>query len=136
MDQQPIDEQLKAQLEQLKAQLEEQYEEDLDAGLEHEGRIVYQIQESRSGKVHQAECAELLITAFGDSPEEARESLRTQVAQYLEDCDALGSLDEVRRVGGVRHASYPPPASWTVDNNLGCRRVSGSRLGGRYRRPL
>ena len=99
MDQQPIDEQLKAQLEQLKAQLEEQieeqYEEDLDAGLEHEGRIVYQIQESRSGKVHQAECAELLITAFGDSPEEARKALRIQVAQYLEDCDAMGSLDEV-----------------------------------------
>ncbi len=58
-------------------------------------RITYQIQESRSAKAHQAVCAELLITAFGDSSEEARESLRVQVAQYLEDCDALGILDEV-----------------------------------------
>ncbi len=95
MEEQPVEDQLRDQLQQLKDQLEEQREEELDAGLEHKGRIVYQIQESRSGKVHQAVCAELLITAFGDSPEEARESLRTQVAQYLEDCDALGSLDEV-----------------------------------------
>ena len=95
MDEQPIEDQLGDQLKQLKEQLEEQLGEKLDAGLEHKGRIVYQVQESRSGKVHQAVCSELLITAFGDSPEEARESLRTQVAQYLEDCDALGALDEV-----------------------------------------
>ncbi len=95
MDEQPVEDQLRDQLQQLKDQLEEQLEEELDVGLEHQGRIVYQIQESRSGKVHQAVCAELLVTAFGDSPEEARESLRAQVAQYLEDCDALGSLDEV-----------------------------------------
>ncbi len=99
MDEQPPKEQLEDhlidQLKQIKERFEEQREENLDAGLEHQGRIVYQIQESRSGKVHQAVCAELLVTAFGDSPEEARESLRAQVAQYLEDCDALGSLDEV-----------------------------------------
>ena len=96
MDEQPPKEQLEEQLKELlKDQLKEQLEEKLDVGLEHQGRIVYQIQESRSGKVHQAVCAELLVTAFGDSPEEARESLRTQVAQYLEDCDALGTLDEV-----------------------------------------
>ena len=42
----------------------------------------------------QAVCPELLITAFGDSPEEARNALRQQVAEYLEDCDNLGALDE------------------------------------------
>lgn len=58
-------------------------------------RIVYQIQESRSGKVFDAYCAELVITGFGDTAEAAKEELRSQVAMYLEDCDNLGELDDV-----------------------------------------
>lgn len=58
-------------------------------------RIVYQIQESRSGGVYEAFCAELVITGFGDTAEEAKEALRSQVAMYLEDCDNLGDLDHV-----------------------------------------
>ena len=61
----------------------------------NKGRIVYQIQESRSGSTYQAVCPELIMTAFGDSPEAAREALRSQVSMYLEDCDELGTLDEV-----------------------------------------
>lgn len=57
-------------------------------------RIIYRIEESRAGGSFQAVCPELLITAFGDSPEEARNALRQQVAEYLEDCDNLGALDE------------------------------------------
>jgi hypothetical protein len=57
-------------------------------------RVVYQIEESRVGSTYQASCLELLITAFGDSAAEARNGLRQQVADYLEDCDNLGVLDE------------------------------------------
>ncbi len=57
-------------------------------------RIVYSIEESRAGSAFQAVCPELLITAFGDTVERARNALRQQVAEYLEDCDNLGSLDE------------------------------------------
>ncbi len=57
-------------------------------------RIVYRIEESRTGNSFQAVCPELLITAFGDTPEDARKALRQQVAEYLEDCDNLGVLDE------------------------------------------
>ena len=57
-------------------------------------RVVYRIEESRAGNSYQALCPELLITAFGDTPEEARDALRQQVAEYLEDCDNLGALDE------------------------------------------
>ena len=57
-------------------------------------RIVYSIEESRVGSSFQAVCPELLITAFGDTPLEARNALRQQVAEYLEDCDNLGALDE------------------------------------------
>ena len=58
------------------------------------GRVVYQVQQSRSGGVCQAVCTELDVTAFGDTPEEALEALRSQVTMYLEDCDQLGVLDE------------------------------------------
>ena len=65
------------------------------AGSTDKSRIVYQIQESRSGSVYEAFCAELLITGFGDTAESAKEELRSQVAMYLEDCDNLGALDDV-----------------------------------------
>ena len=57
-------------------------------------RIVYRIEESRAGSYYQAVCPELLVTAFGDTPQDARNALRQQVAEYLEDCDNLGELDE------------------------------------------
>ena len=58
------------------------------------GRVIYQIEESKAGSTFQAVCPELLITAFGDSSQDARDGLRQQVADYLEDCDNLGILDE------------------------------------------
>ena len=58
------------------------------------GRVVYQVEESRAGTSFQAVCPELLITAFGDTAQDARDGLRQQVADYLEDCDNLGVLDE------------------------------------------
>jgi hypothetical protein len=58
-------------------------------------RIVYQIEETKSGKTHTAFCPELVITGFGDGAEEARRELRREISAYLEDCEALGILDEV-----------------------------------------
>ena len=57
-------------------------------------RIVYQIEESGAGTDYQAVCPELVITGFGDTAEEAKNSLRRQVAQYLEDCEELAVLNE------------------------------------------
>ncbi len=57
-------------------------------------RVVYQIEESLAGNVFNAVCPELLVTAFGDTAQDARDALRQQVAEYLEDCDNLGVLDE------------------------------------------
>ncbi len=58
-------------------------------------RIVYLIEESKSGSVHQAFCPELVMTGFGNTLEEAKEALRREVSIYLEDCEKLGILDEV-----------------------------------------
>ena len=67
------------------------------------GKIIYQTLESRLGKDYQADCPELLITAFGDTPEQARDALRTLVMSYLEDCDELGNLEEVLIEAGFYH---------------------------------
>ncbi len=64
-------------------------------------RIVYQIEESRSGAVYEAVCPELVITGFGDTAEEAKNALRRLVAEYLEDCDKLHLLDETLIQAGL-----------------------------------
>jgi hypothetical protein len=71
-----------------------EYTEDTEDAASEKDRIVYRIEESMVGSSFQAVCPELLITAFGDSPQQARNGLRQQVAEYLEDCDNLGALDE------------------------------------------
>jgi hypothetical protein len=57
--------------------------------------IVYQIEESIVGKTHEAYCPELLIAGFGDTPEDAKKSLRREIGLYLEDCERLNVLDDV-----------------------------------------
>ena len=37
----------------------------------------------------------LVMTGFGDTPDEAKDALRREVSIYLEDCEKLGILDEV-----------------------------------------
>ena len=85
------------------AQTDQQAPEDSGDDSKGPGRILYQIEESRSGKDFQAYCPELVITAFGDSAEDARDALRSQVANYLEDCDDLGTLEEVLIEAGFYH---------------------------------
>ena len=76
-------------------------------------RVVYTIEESKYGDAFQAVCPELVITAFGDTPEEARNALRKQVAEYLEDCHNLGVLDEVLiEAGFYFHASTDMEDTW------------------------
>ena len=60
-------------------------------------RIVYQIEESKldKAKAYQAFCPEMVMTGFGETPEDAKDALRREISIYLEDCDAMGILDEV-----------------------------------------
>ena len=46
-------------------------------------------------EAYQAYCPELVVTAFGDTAEEAKAVLRREIGAYLEDCEGLGILDEV-----------------------------------------
>jgi predicted RNase H-like HicB family nuclease len=58
-------------------------------------RVVYQIEETRAGAGWSAHCPELEVTAFGDTRDDAKTSLRRQVIEYLEDCEELGVLEDV-----------------------------------------
>jgi len=58
-------------------------------------KIVYQIEESKLGKAYHAFCPELVMTGFGDTSEDAKDALRREISIYLEDCEAMGILDEV-----------------------------------------
>ena len=58
-------------------------------------RIIYSIEESIFDGTYQAYCPELIITSFGDTSDEAKESLRREIGSYLEDCEELGVLDDV-----------------------------------------
>ena len=50
-------------------------------------RIIYSIEESIVEGSYQAYCPELIITAFGDTSDGAKESLRREIGAYLEDCE-------------------------------------------------
>ena len=54
---------------------------------------MYQIEESRAGEGYEAVCPELIISGFGDTAEKAKNTLRRQVVEYLEDCEKLNVLD-------------------------------------------
>jgi hypothetical protein len=58
-------------------------------------KILYKIEETRRGQVYQAFCPELVMTGFGDTPEEAKVALRREISTYLEDCEKMGILDNV-----------------------------------------
>jgi len=45
-------------------------------------------------------CRELDVSSFGDSPEDAKESLQEAVATFLEGCDLLGTLTDVLEESG------------------------------------
>lgn len=57
-------------------------------------RVIYRIEESPAGNGYEALCPELVITGFGDTAEDAKNMLRRQVAEYLEDCEKMEALDE------------------------------------------
>ena len=80
-------------------------------------RIIYQVEESRSGKTYQAYCPELIILGFGDTPEEAKEALQREVSSYLEDCDGLGILEDVLIEAGF----YDDGDRWVSDTVIPAR---------------
>jgi predicted RNase H-like HicB family nuclease len=54
----------------------------------------------KEGDVYVAVSPQLNVSSFGETVEEARASLREAVAAFIEECQAMGTLDEVLEEAG------------------------------------
>jgi len=57
--------------------------------------ITLEVKVFKEGEVHVALCAELNVSSFGDTIPGAEQSLREALEAFLEECEAMGTLEEV-----------------------------------------
>ncbi len=65
-------------------------------------RVMYRAEIFRDGDVYAGLCPELSVSSFGDSPQEATDSLQEAVQLFLDGCASLGTLEEVLGESGFR----------------------------------
>ena len=58
-------------------------------------RLMYRAEVFKDGDVYAGLCPELSVSSFGDSPQEAADSLQEAVELFLEGCESMGTLEEV-----------------------------------------
>ncbi len=64
------------------------------------GRVVFRGEVYREGALFVGVCPELDVSSFGGTPQEAEQSLREAVAAFLDECETLGTLEEVMEEAG------------------------------------
>ena len=70
-------------------------------------KVIYRAEIFPEGDCYVGLCRELDVSSFGDSPEDAGNSLQEAVELFLEGCEDMGTLDDVleesgfQRIGGV-----------------------------------
>ena len=62
--------------------------------------VVTRVEVFREDDVYVALCPDLDVSSFGDTPEEAKLSLHEALEGFMEECEALGSLEEVLEEAG------------------------------------
>lgn len=62
--------------------------------------ITVEVKVFREGDVYVALCPELNVSSFGDDIESAKRSLREALEAFFEECEALGTLQEVLEEAG------------------------------------
>ncbi len=60
-----------------------------------EARIAFTAHLFQEGSQIIAYCPEFNVSSFGDTPEEARSSLEEAVSLFIEECQRMGTLEEV-----------------------------------------
>ena len=63
-------------------------------------RIVFRAEFFRENDLYVGYAPELDVSSFGDSLDEAKLSLKEAVEAFLEECEAMGTLDEVLEEAG------------------------------------
>ena len=65
-------------------------------------RVHYRAEVFKEDEVHVGLCPELNVSSFGDTPQDARDSLQEAVELFLEGCESMGTLEEVLGESGFR----------------------------------
>ncbi len=63
-------------------------------------KITFKVEVFREGNVYVAICPELDVSSFGDTVDEAKKSLLEAVEAFLEECERMGTLEEVLEEAG------------------------------------
>ena len=63
-------------------------------------KINYRAEFIREGDLYVARCPDLDVSSFGDTLDEARDSLQEAVEAFLEGCELLGTLNEILEESG------------------------------------
>ena len=70
---------------------------------------------------------ELSVSSFGDSPEEAKASLTEAISLFLEECERMGTLNEVMEEAGFNHLIKPVP-QWVAPEPLAIEELKIERV--------
>ena len=63
-------------------------------------RIVVRAEIFREGDLYVGVCPDLDVSSYGETVEEARESLREALEAFLEECEGTGTLVEILQEAG------------------------------------
>ena len=63
-------------------------------------KIVYRMEIFEDGRGYVGVCPELNVTSFGDTPQDAKDSLKEAVEAFFDGCKMLGTLDETLEESG------------------------------------
>ena len=63
-------------------------------------------------------CYDLNISSFGNTPEKAKESLKEAAILFFEECERMGTLDEVLEEAGYtrNNSGWQPPSPILTEN--------------------
>lgn len=65
-------------------------------------KLDFRIEIFKEGNQFVAVAPELNVSSFGESPEDAKSSLKEAVELFLEECKRMGTLDEVLSESGFK----------------------------------
>ena len=69
--------------------------------------ITYRVEVFKEGDQYVSLCPELNVSSFGDTEEEAEAALREAVRLFVEQCDEMGTFEEILEEAGFEHVVSP-----------------------------
>ena len=69
--------------------------------------IVYRVEIFKEGDQYVSLCPELNVSSFGDTEDEAEAALREAVQLFVEQCEEMGTLEEVLEEAGFERMGAP-----------------------------